>query len=178
MQFVLELGASQELQLELQQAWELQYNSGIASWEAIPSNTIGHNPGQNQQQAQSILCNLQHATTTIMSDCVWVKLYILGEDKPEGSPFEIKPIPENVNGLRRAVKTNLQPGIDHASLDEIFVYPPGITVTAVGADGKPLDPWVNVPSNSSGPNPLIAVAVVAVGDSSHRARVSVTKVTK
>jgi len=58
------------------------------------------------------------------SSSVWVQLYYEGKENPRGEPVEIKPPPGNVNDLKKAVKTELKPKLEHAPVDEISVFSP------------------------------------------------------
>ena len=91
------------------------------------------------------------------SSFVWVRLYYKGNDEPEGQPIKIKPIPEDVDALARRLKENdMKKELSHAGLTEIYIFPPG-TKPPFSQD-KALKSWDPIPSNSSGPQPLIVVA--------------------
>jgi len=90
---------------------------------------------------------------------VWVKLYDEGKDDAVGQPIFIKIEsldPPIIGALAKAAKAELKKELDHAGLTEIFVYPPG-TEPPFSQD-KALKAWDPIPSNSSGPQPLIVVA--------------------
>mmetsp|Transcript_5658 Transcript_5658/g.12418 ORF Transcript_5658/g.12418 Transcript_5658/m.12418 type:complete len:500 (-) Transcript_5658:259-1758(-) len=107
--------------------------------------------------------------STLVPASVWVQLWIEGEDKPSGHPCEIRPIPGNVNDLTKAAKEELKPALDDTPLNQIFVYPPGTTVTATGADADHYKPGKNLadlfeglrttpPISIDDDNPFIVVA--------------------
>lgn len=92
---------------------------------------------------------------------VWVQLHIKGENGPSGEPIKIKPAPDDVSDLKEAVKTKLQPKIDYAPLNEIFVYPPRAAGVAVGDHYKPgrkLADLIEELKDTSDDHPLILVA--------------------
>ncbi|KAG7340296.1 hypothetical protein IV203_023839 [Nitzschia inconspicua] len=94
------------------------------------------------------------------SSSVWVQLFY--EDKRKGNPAQIykSDLREgrdwNVASLSELVKDKLKEELDHAGFTEIFVYPPD-TEQPFSQD-KALNSWDPIPSNSSGPQPLIVVA--------------------
>ena len=90
------------------------------------------------------------------SSFVWVQLYYKGKDKPEGQPIKIKPIPEDVADLAEAAIAKLPNSLSHCDAADLFVYPPD-TKPPFSQD-KALKSWDPIPSNSSGPQPLIVVA--------------------
>ena len=100
---------------------------------------------------------------------VWVQLYYNGKDEPEGRPTSVKKPKDveesewNVDALAEAAKAKLSPDIDHAPPSRIFVYPPGTKPPFSG--DKALKAWDPIPSNSSGPQPLIVVAPQQSGKS-------------
>ncbi|CAB9513050.1 expressed unknown protein [Seminavis robusta] len=74
---------------------------------------------------------------------------------------KIKPAPDDVSDLKKAVKTELQPKIDHAPLNEIFVHPPRAAGVAVGDHYKPgrkLADLIEALKDTSDDHPLILVA--------------------
>lgn len=83
---------------------------------------------------------------------VWVHLYYKGKDEPEGQPVKVWPRRGDVADLKAVVLPKLEP----TELAEIFVYPPGTTPPF--SQDKALNSWDQIPSNSSGPQPLIVVA--------------------
>ena len=91
------------------------------------------------------------------SSSVWVQLYIKGENEPKGQPVEIEPIPKNIGALIKATKTTLQPCIDYAPVNQILIYAAGTDVADL-TNTTALKAWAEIPSNSSGPEPLIVVA--------------------
>ncbi|KAG7354569.1 HNH endonuclease [Nitzschia inconspicua] len=94
------------------------------------------------------------------SSSVWVQLFY--EDERKGSPEQIykSDLREgrdwNVSSLRILVKDKLKKELDHAGLTEIFVFSPNIAPPF--SQDKALNSWDQIPSNSSGPQPLILVA--------------------
>jgi hypothetical protein len=77
---------------------------------------------------------------------------LVGEEK-QGQSFRIKPIPEDVDALKKAVKEEWG--------DRLAVAAPELDVFAPGADPKTedhLDPGDPVPGDTSSKNPLIVVA--------------------
>ncbi|CAB9517973.1 expressed unknown protein [Seminavis robusta] len=91
-----------------------------------------------------------------MSSSVWIRLYYRynGKDEPEAQPVEIDPIPKNIAALAEAVKAKMAEELTHCSAAKLVVYKSGTTPSQDSA----LNVWDPVPSNSSGPQPLIVVA--------------------
>jgi hypothetical protein len=87
------------------------------------------------------------------SSSVWVQLYYKGKDEPEGHPVKFKPLPEDVDALIKAVKTELE--LD-APLNLIFACSPGTTPPL--SQDKAIDPGDHVPAGTTSKNPLIVVA--------------------
>ena len=97
------------------------------------------------------------------SSSVWVQL-VIGEQK--GDPFEIEPIPKDINALKDAVKAKLKPILDYTPVSGIFVYLPGTDVTTEGYKNSRCKPWDEVPTTgplpgSTIPRPLIVVATAS-----------------
>ena len=86
------------------------------------------------------------------SSSVWVQLYYKGEETNDRDPVEIIPIPRNIGALKAAVLPELGPAL----LGEVKVHAPN-TERPFSQD-KALKAWDPIPSNSSGPQPLIVVA--------------------
>jgi hypothetical protein len=83
---------------------------------------------------------------------IWVQL-LVGEEK-QGQSFRLKPIPEDVDALKNAVKDKCTVLLHHCD-------PVLLDVFAPGADPKTedtLDPGDPVPGDTSSKNPLIVVA--------------------
>lgn len=60
-------------------------------------------------------------TTTPTSDYVWVQLYFEGEVGPVGQAIKIRPIPEDIDDLKDAVKDKLKPEIEYAPVSKILI---------------------------------------------------------
>jgi len=84
---------------------------------------------------------------------VWVQLYIEGKDNPKGNPFKIKQIPVDVAELVEKVWAKKSRSLEHCDASDLTAY----TIFPYSEESK-LDPWVSVPSNTTGPKPLIVVA--------------------
>ena len=92
---------------------------------------------------------------------VWVQLYYKGKDEPEGNPFKIKPVPEDVNDLAKATKAELKKSLEHCDVNEISAYSPGTTPPF--AQDEAIKPWEEVPTTDplpgeSTPRPVIVMA--------------------
>jgi hypothetical protein len=85
---------------------------------------------------------------------VWVQL-IVGNVK-QGRTFRIKPTPEDVDALAKAVFPELTP----REVAMCSVFAPGVDPKT----GDALDPGDPVPGNTSSKNPLIVVAPEADGE--------------
>ena len=88
---------------------------------------------------------------------VWVQVVIDG--KRFGQPFEIQPIPTNINELKKAVKEISK--LD-ASINTILVYPPP-TEIPIQFNAVACNAWDEVPDTdplpgNNAPRPLIVVA--------------------
>jgi hypothetical protein len=86
---------------------------------------------------------------------VWVKLYYV-DGTQTGAAFKIKPVPDEVDGLKDAVKKKCADDLNG-------VTPANLNVYAVGdypetADERLLDPGDPVPTGTSSKNALIVVA--------------------
>jgi len=104
-----------------------------------------NNAQQEQQQDHNTNTN-----STMSNQSVWVWLYYKGKERPAGQSVEIESIPKNVNDL----KQELKPAIDHAAVNQIYVYPHGTTSFS---EDEALESWKSIP-DSSGLEPLIVVA--------------------
>ena len=83
---------------------------------------------------------------------VWVQL-LVGEEK-QGQSFCIKPIPEDVNALKKAVKKERTVSLQRCDAAMLRVFAPGADPKTETA----LDPGDPVPGDTSSKNPLIVVA--------------------
>ena len=83
---------------------------------------------------------------------VWVQLLVSGEK--QGESFAIKPIPENVDALKKAVKEERTVSLQHCDAAMLEVFAPGADRKTKDA----LDPGDPVPGDTSSKNPLIVVA--------------------
>ena len=85
----------------------------------------------------------------------WLQLYV-GATKSGGS-LKISPIPDDVYDLKKAVKVEVEPKLNHCAASDLEVFAVGTSVPI--PDGtEPLDPWDPVPTSTTGPEPLIVVA--------------------
>jgi hypothetical protein len=86
---------------------------------------------------------------------VWIQLY-LGDVKI-GDAFNVKPIPENVADLKKAVKEECKPKLDFCGANELKVYAAGTAVPG-SAVTEALDPGDSVPTGTTSKTPLIVKA--------------------
>lgn len=86
---------------------------------------------------------------------VWIQLY-LGQEK-SGDVFGISVPVNNIDSLRKAVKEECKPKLDYCAASDLVVYAAGTDVP-IPEGTESLDPWDTVPTNSTGPMPLIVVA--------------------
>ena len=109
---------------------------------------------------------------TTMSELVWVKLYIEGEDKPKGRAFKVARPSDasnnwDIDDLTKAVKATW--GDKIGITPEMYVYPPGTKVTADGGTDKNcfetfdkidelIDQLKDTTPPTDGHHPLIVVA--------------------
>ena len=98
---------------------------------------------------------MNHTTASPPSSC-WVQLYIEGQPSHLGI-FEIVPTPRNVSAFRDDVKEQNKAELEHCSAALLKVYPPG-TAFPIPAGTAHLIPWGGVPTESTGPSPIIVVA--------------------
>jgi hypothetical protein len=82
-------------------------------------------------------------------------LYIGGEKN--GSVIGIYDFAGNVDQLRKAVKEECKPKLEYCASNNLTVFPAGTSVP-VSEGTEPIDPFENVPDNSTGRNPLIVIA--------------------
>ena len=101
-------------------------------------------------------------TTAIMSSSsVWVQLYYKGKKEAEGDPVQVYQSELaagrewNIASLKEAAKAKSKLDLD-VPLNRIFVHNAGTTPPF--SEDKALKAWDPIPSNSSGPQPLIVVA--------------------
>mmetsp|Transcript_53162 Transcript_53162/g.57699 ORF Transcript_53162/g.57699 Transcript_53162/m.57699 type:complete len:353 (+) Transcript_53162:180-1238(+) len=66
---------------------------------------------------------------------VWVHLVIEGEEH-EGEPFKISPIPDDINDLKKAVKTELETTLRHCDAANLSVYSPGTGVPIQDSESR------------------------------------------
>jgi hypothetical protein len=62
------------------------------------------------------------STDAVAPASVWVQLYWDNNEK-SGEPFEIEPIPKNVNDLKKAVKDGFTTELQHCGYARLKVYP-------------------------------------------------------
>mmetsp|Transcript_44116 Transcript_44116/g.44778 ORF Transcript_44116/g.44778 Transcript_44116/m.44778 type:complete len:240 (+) Transcript_44116:20-739(+) len=85
--------------------------------------------------------------------CVWVQLYIEGQDNPKGNPVKIKKIPVDVADLMEEVHAKKSRSLEYCDASDLTAY-----ATFPCSEESKLDSWASVPSNTTGPKPLIVVA--------------------
>eukprot|EP00978_Attheya_sp_CCMP212_P038439 scaffold190558_cov28-Attheya_sp.AAC.1 len=70
------------------------------------------------------------ATEVAAAASTWVQLYYTGEAKPvrEAEPIEIKPIPNNVNDLKKKVHEENSTKLNHIDAGDLKVYASGTAV--------------------------------------------------
>jgi hypothetical protein len=87
---------------------------------------------------------------------VWVQLYYKGEANSvgEADPFEIQPIPEDVDALKIKVRERFAFGSPAVLLK---VYASGTPVPILKGTGS-LDPGNKVPADTTSKTPLIVIA--------------------
>lgn len=85
------------------------------------------------------------------SSSVWVQLYYKGEETNDRDPFEIIPIPRDIDDLATAVYKAKDKSLGHCDAPQLVVYK--------CVDGKrvKLDPRDPVPTDTK-ENPLVVVA--------------------
>jgi hypothetical protein len=95
---------------------------------------------------------MSDAASPVAPAGVWVQL-LVGKEK-QGQSFRIKPIPEDVDALKNAVKEECTVSLQHCDAAMLDVFAPGAdprTDTALKANAL-------VPGDTSSKNPLIVVA--------------------
>jgi hypothetical protein len=96
------------------------------------------------------------STGTGPPDCVWVQIYYKGQEEEEkfGDAIKIKPIPDDVNDLKKVVF----PEKSVVEIAAVKVYASGTTVPIPdGTDNLPA--WNKVSSyTTTGEEPLIVIA--------------------
>ena len=85
----------------------------------------------------------------------WLQLYV-GATKSGGS-LKISPIPDDVYDLKKAVKVEVEPELNHCKAADLEVFAVG-TLVPIPDGTEPLDPGETVPGGTTSKKPLIVVA--------------------
>ena len=90
---------------------------------------------------------------------VWVQLYYEEQKQalPHGVPIKVKAMPDDVADLTELLtKEKAKKALEHCDALNLKVYTPDTEPPF--SEDKALKAWDAIPSNSSGPQPLIVVA--------------------
>jgi hypothetical protein len=110
-----------------------------------------------ESPTESIISREGLLVHTIMTEEVWVQLYI-GKDKSgRVFPIEIASLSKDrINDLADAVYEANGNSLGHCNAAQLVVYKAGTELPRKEED--PLDPWTKVPTDTIGEKPLCVVA--------------------